>query len=150
MTLHSNDSDQTFNWGKLLGQRLQNGDLLALQGGIGSGKTTLAQGIGAGLGVYQPLVSPTFPIILHYQGNLPLVHMDLYRLHSLEEFLLLDGEKFLYQQSGVCLIEWSQLISELLPPKSITINIRCVAEERLIEISALAAASRFAAVPRAL
>ena len=99
--------EETIRFGKMLGSLLQAGDILALQGTLAAGKTQLTKGIAQGLGITEPVTSPTFTIVSEYYGRLPLYHIDVYRLGSPEEFLDLGVEEMLYGQ-GVCVIEWSE------------------------------------------
>ena len=93
------------------------GSVVILEGTLGSGKTTLAQGLALGLGVVEDVTSPTFALIHEYQGNLPLFHMDLYRLGSADEFDLIGGWEY-FNRSGVILIEWAdRLGKELTIPR---------------------------------
>ncbi|WP_426461887.1 tRNA (adenosine(37)-N6)-threonylcarbamoyltransferase complex ATPase subunit type 1 TsaE [Staphylococcus equorum] len=118
-----------------LAKYLSAGDLVLLNGDLGAGKTTLSQFIGKALGVKRNINSPTFNIIKSYQGsNLRLHHMDCYRLEDSEEDL---GFNEYFEDEAVILIEWSQFISEFLPPSSLTINITTLNEsERNIELEA--------------
>ncbi len=111
-------------FGERIASRLHGGEVIALIGGLGAGKTTLAKGIARGLGVEDEVVSPSFTLIQQYEGRLGLTHIDLYRLDGAEEFEMIGGEEFLYTD-GVTLIEWAEKIGELLPPnlKRITIAI---------------------------
>ncbi|MGO1388232.1 MAG: tRNA (adenosine(37)-N6)-threonylcarbamoyltransferase complex ATPase subunit type 1 TsaE [Staphylococcus equorum] len=118
-----------------LAKYLSAGDLVLLNGDLGAGKTTLSQFIGKALGVKRNINSPTFNIIKSYQGsNLRLHHMDCYRLEDSEEDLGFDEY---FEDEAVILIEWSQFISEFLPPSSLTIHITTLNEsERNIELEA--------------
>lgn len=118
-----------------LAKYLSAGDLVLLNGDLGAGKTTLSQFIGKALGVKRNINSPTFNIIKSYQGlNLKLHHMDCYRLEDSEEDLGFDEY---FEDEAVILIEWSQFISEFLPPSSLTINITTLNEsKRNIELEA--------------
>lgn len=118
-----------------LAKYLSAGDLVLLNGDLGAGKTTLSQFIGKALGVKRNINSPTFNIIKSYQGsNLRLHHMDCYRLEDSEEDL---GFNEYFEDEAVILIEWSQFISEFLPPSSLTIHITTLNEsERNIELEA--------------
>lgn len=87
--------------------------MVSLEGPLGAGKTTLSQAIAAGLGVDEPLTSPTYALIQEYEGRCPVFHMDLYRLHGPEDFENLGGPDYL-GGPGVCLIEWSDRIAPYL------------------------------------
>jgi tRNA threonylcarbamoyladenosine biosynthesis protein TsaE len=90
------------------------GDLILLAGDLGSGKTTFAQGFGAGLGVQEPIVSPTFTLVRNYHGRLPLIHCDVYRLDHLQEVIDL-GLSELLDEGGVALVEWGDVVVPTLP-----------------------------------
>lgn len=103
---------------KLLGEKLagllEPGDIICLNGDLGAGKTAFSQGVAKGLGIEGPITSPTFTLINEYAGRLPLYHFDVYRLGGPEEMDDLGYEEYFYGQ-GVCLIEWAQLVEEVLP-----------------------------------
>ncbi|MFP3391476.1 tRNA (adenosine(37)-N6)-threonylcarbamoyltransferase complex ATPase subunit type 1 TsaE [Brevibacillus sp. SIMBA_040] len=123
---------QTQRFAACLADQLQPGDLLALEGDLGAGKTTFTQGLGRGLGVRQVVNSPTFTIIKEYQGRLPLYHMDVYRVGDDVDSLGLDDYFF---GEGVCVVEWASLIEEVLPNERLTVYLRTEgAEERTIEL----------------
>lgn len=111
---------------------LQPGDVLALDGELGAGKTVFAKGIAAGLGIEEPVDSPTFTIVKEYEGEIPFFHLDVYRLESdeplgLEEYL--DGD-------GVCLVEWASRIAEWLPDDAIHIRLSVQPDQtRKIELT---------------
>lgn len=98
---------------------VQAGDVFALEGGLGVGKTTFSQGLAKGLGVMRHVDSPTFTVVKEYQGRLPLYHMDVYRLDGVESELGL--EEYFYGD-GVCLIEWASIIEEILPDDTIYLS----------------------------
>jgi len=90
--------------------------VVVLEGTLGAGKTTLAQGLAAGLGVTDDVTSPTFALVQEYEGRLPLFHMDLYRLSSEEEFEQIGGWEY-FQRNGVVLIEWADRLGTLAFPR---------------------------------
>lgn len=119
----TNSAQETFVLGKRMGEAANAGELYALYGDLGVGKTVFAQGFGAGLGITEPLASPTFTILKEYEeGRLPLYHFDVYRIEDPDEmdeigyYDKLDGD-------GVCLIEWPSQIEEILPREMIRITI---------------------------
>ncbi len=112
--------------GKNLGQHLSAGSIVALTGELGSGKTTLVQGIGEGLRIKSLIKSPTFVIINEYDGPLPLYHFDLYRLNNAEEILCLGYEEYFYEKRGVVVIEWAKKIKDFLPKGYLEINLKIV------------------------
>ena len=119
----SSSAEQTFALGERIGAVLEQGDVIALFGGLGSGKTLLAKGIALGLGVREAVTSPTYTIVSEYSGTLPLYHIDAYRLQGIDDFLALGGEEYLYG-SGVCVVEWSERIVGALPPHAFRIEIQ--------------------------
>lgn len=121
--LISCSEEQTIQIGEDIGSRLTPGSVVALKGSLGAGKTTLVKGIARSLGITEPVTSPSFTIIQQYCGELPLYHMDLYRIDSPEEFDLLGAEEYLYDQ-GITVIEWGEKISSLLPSSAIHVTCR--------------------------
>jgi tRNA threonylcarbamoyladenosine biosynthesis protein TsaE len=105
----SRGADETAAIGEALGRTAPDGTVILLEGPLGAGKTTLAQGVGAGCGVSDPVTSPTFNLILHYRGNRPFTHVDLFRLQDADELATLDLEETL-GGSGVTCVEWPKLI----------------------------------------
>jgi tRNA threonylcarbamoyladenosine biosynthesis protein TsaE len=97
----------TVRAGAFLGELLQSGDTVLLQGGLGAGKTAFTQGIGRGLGVPGTINSPTFTILKEYAGRIPLYHFDLYRLEEPDELLMLGFEDY-FGGAGVCVVEWPE------------------------------------------
>ena len=112
------------------------GDVVALIGDLGTGKTALTRYIAEGLGVRETISSPTFTIVKEYKsGRLPLYHFDVYRLGSGEELLDIGAEEML-DGDGLCVIEWADIVSDVLPEESLVIKIEYGAEEgeRIAEI----------------
>lgn len=123
MILESFSREDTFNIGRRLGEEAKAGDIYCLLGDLGTGKTVFSQGFAQGLGIEEPVSSPTFTIIQEYQGGrLPFYHFDVYRIEEIEEMDELGYEDYFYAE-GVCLIEWSNLIEEILPPEPVVITI---------------------------
>lgn len=117
-------AEETENLGVLLGQQAKPGDLYTLIGDLGVGKTVLTQGIARGMGITEPICSPTFTIVQVYEeGRLPFYHFDVYRIGDVEEMEEIGYEDYFYGE-GLTMIEWANLIEELLPPcyKRITIE----------------------------
>lgn len=114
---------ETFEFGRLLGQQAQAGQVYCLDGDLGTGKTVFTQGFAAGLGIKSLVTSPTFTIVRQYEeGRLPLYHFDVYRIGDVSEMDEIGYEDCFYGE-GICLIEWSQLIPELLPAAAVTVRI---------------------------
>ncbi len=106
-----------------LARELEPGDVVALVGNLGTGKTTLSKYIAQGLGVTETLSSPTFNIVKEYRsGRLPLYHFDVYRLSCGDELVDIGAEDYLYGD-GVCLIEWADIVADILPEESIVVRI---------------------------
>tara|TARA_Y100000748_G_scaffold302957_1_gene306706 strand:- start:338 stop:778 length:441 start_codon:yes stop_codon:yes gene_type:complete len=121
--IHCNSAAETKNFANKIAKKIKVGSVIALNGDLGSGKTTFSQGFAKGLGVNQHVGSPTFKLVSEYSGSImKLYHVDCYRLNSSEEFLNLGGENLLLPHDGITLIEWANLIEELLPLESIEIK----------------------------
>lgn len=117
-------SRETFLFGKELGENARPGEIYTLIGDLGTGKTVLTQGIARGLGIEEPICSPTFTIVQVYEeGRIPFYHFDVYRIGDIEEMEEIGYEDYFYGQ-GLTMIEWANLIEELLPEhyKKITIE----------------------------
>jgi tRNA threonylcarbamoyladenosine biosynthesis protein TsaE len=133
-TVISHSPEETRVLGSGLSRRLGPGDLLALKGEIGTGKTCMIQGICQGLEVADWVNSPTFILINEYRGKvkgraLPIYHFDLYRLHTPAELENLGAEEYFYGQ-GICLVEWAERAGQLLPPQSREIILEYEAAEK--------------------
>lgn len=114
---------ETFETGYEMGLKALPGQIYCLNGDLGVGKTVFTQGFAKGLGIEEPVNSPTFTIIQEYlDGRLPLYHFDVYRIGDIEEMDELGYEEYFYSE-GVCLIEWSSLIKEIIPEDAIEIVI---------------------------
>ena len=118
-----NSVKETKTFAEELSKKIKQGQVVALIGDLGSGKTTFSQGFAKGLGIDQHVGSPTFKLVSEYNGSyLDLYHVDCYRLNNFEEFLNLGGENLLLPNKGITLIEWADIIQELLPQETIEIN----------------------------
>ena len=115
-------ADDTREMGAQLASLALPGDVVLLSGDLGAGKTTFTQGFGRGLGVDEPVVSPTFTLVRTYPGRLPLVHCDAYRLERLEEVVDLDLPELL-DEGGVALVEWGDMIAPTLPADFLDVRI---------------------------
>ena len=123
MILETNSPQETFSAGRQLGEKAFPGQVITLTGDLGVGKTVFTQGLAKGLGIEEPVNSPTFTIVQVYdEGRLPLYHFDVYRIGDVSEMDEIGYEDCFYGE-GVCLIEWSQLIPEILPEHVIRIRI---------------------------
>ena len=122
--IETHSPEETFALGRQIGQQAKMGEVYTLIGDLGVGKTVLTQGVAAGLGIEEPVNSPTFTIMQIYEeGRLPFYHFDVYRIGDAEEMDEIGYEDYFYGD-GVCLIEWANLIEEILPSghKQITIE----------------------------
>ena len=123
MVYESLSEKDTFDLGKKLGADAKPGQIVCIDGDLGVGKTVFTKGFAEGLGVGDDVVSPTFTIIQEYtDGRLPMYHFDVYRIGHPDEMYDIGYEEYFYGD-GVCLVEWSSRIEELLPEESVHINI---------------------------
>lgn len=121
VVLETRDSEATFELGRCLGKAAYPGQVCSLIGELGAGKTVFTQGFAAGLGIDGPVSSPTFTIMQVYEGGrLPFYHFDVYRIADVEEMEEIGYEECFYGE-GVSLIEWANLIEELLPDRCLRI-----------------------------
>ena len=108
----------TEEFGMKLASSLEPGDIVALIGDLGTGKTTLTKYIAKGLGVTENIDSPTFNIVKeHKNGRIPLFHFDVYRLSSGDELLDIGADEYFYSD-GVCIIEWADIVADVVPEKA--------------------------------
>lgn len=122
--IETNSPEETFEAGKRLGILANPGEVYTLNGDLGVGKTVFTQGVASGLGIREHVNSPTFTIVQVYEeGRMPFYHFDVYRIGDLEEMDEIGYEDYFYG-NGLCIIEWAELIEELIPAdaKSITIE----------------------------
>ena len=123
MIIETNSASETLALGEKLGKAAKPGQIYTLNGDLGVGKTVLTQGFAKGLGITEAVNSPTFTILQVYEeGRLPLYHFDVYRIGDVEEMDEIGYEDYFYGD-GVCLIEWANLIEEILPKKYTEIRI---------------------------
>lgn len=123
MIYETDRPEETYELGRGLGREAKPGQVYCLDGGLGAGKTVFTQGFAAGLGIAEPVNSPTFTIVQQYEdGRLPLYHFDVYRIGDISEMDEIGYEDCFYG-TGVCLIEWSRLIEELLPGDAVHVTI---------------------------
>ena len=134
LTFTTSSAEETIELGKKIGKLLKKGDIIAMQGTLAAGKTTITKGIAAALGITETITSPTFCLISEYEGTMPLYHMDVYRLDGTEDFINLGTDDMLYGD-GVSIIEWSEKIMDELPSSTIILKITPQEDgTRLIEI----------------
>lgn len=137
LTLTSEGADETIHIGRKIGRFLQKGDIVALIGELGSGKTCITQGIAKGLNVPESyyVTSPTFTLINEYPGEMPLYHLDIYRLSGSQDLIDIGYEEYFYGD-GIIIIEWAEKIRDILPEDTLFIHLVYVDENtRTINIS---------------
>ena len=122
MEFESNSYEETQKFAEEFSKTLEAGDVLCMYGDLGVGKTAFVQGLAKGLGIDEPITSPTFTIVNEYSGRLPLYHFDVYRISCEEEMEDTGYEEYFYGE-GVCLVEWAELVKELIPADAVWITI---------------------------
>jgi tRNA threonylcarbamoyladenosine biosynthesis protein TsaE len=125
-------SEKTFFFGKYLANLMKPNSILALSGDLGSGKTSLVQGLAAGLGIDTPIQSPTFTYLnLYEEGTLPLYHFDLYRMQNEKDFFSMGFEEY-FERGGVTAIEWPERLGDFLPAHTLSLHFSYLGRERSI------------------
>ena len=123
MIIETKNARETYEVGEKIGRQARPGQVYTLVGDLGVGKTVFTQGVASGLGITEPVSSPTFTIIQEYEeGRLPFYHFDVYRIGCIEEMDEIGYEDYFYG-NGICLIEWANLIEEIIPEDAISITI---------------------------
>ena len=123
MIIETRSAQETYQLGVDIGRRAKAGQVYTMVGDLGVGKTVFTQGMATGLGIIEPINSPTFTIVQVYdEGNLPLYHFDVYRIGDISEMDEIGFDDYVYGE-GVSLIEWANLIEEILPERRIEITI---------------------------
>jgi tRNA threonylcarbamoyladenosine biosynthesis protein TsaE len=125
--VHTSSPEETMELAQRLGELLEAGSVITLEGDLGAGKTHFTKGLAKGLGVKRTVNSPTFTIIKEYQGRLPLYHMDVYRVCEADEDL--GFEEYFYGE-GITVVEWASLIKEQLPRERLSIQIYHAGEDK--------------------
>lgn len=121
--IETTNAEETFKLGVKIGEQARPGEIYTLNGDLGVGKTVFTQGVARGLGIEEPVNSPTFTIVQVYEeGKLPFYHFDVYRIGDIEEMEEIGYDDYFFG-NGVCLIEWAELIQELLPKQIISVTI---------------------------
>lgn len=134
MIYMTRNPEETYKLGIQLGERLKPGIIISLNGDLGAGKTQFTKGIAKGLGVDDYITSPTFTIVNEYEGRLPFYHFDIYRIDDIEELYEIGFEEYIYGK-GVSVIEWGDMIGDILPDDIIYIYIKKIDDNtREIEI----------------
>ena len=133
----TNSPEETMRLGRKIGKLLKQGDVIALIGNLGAGKTVIAGGLCCGLGVKEDYItSPTYTIINQYDGKIPVYHIDLYRLKNLDELYNLGWDEYIYGH-GVCIIEWADRAAEMLSEEYLMVNIEVTGlDKRKISLQA--------------
>ena len=127
MVLLSHSAEETERFGETLAAALHPGSVVAYTGALGMGKTAFTRGLARGLGCRGRVTSPTFTIVNEYEGNIPLFHFDMYRLSSSDELFDIGWEDYL-ARGGICAVEWSERVTDALPPDTVFVNIARHAE----------------------
>ena len=123
MVVETRSPEETFALGEKIGRTALPGQIYTLTGDLGVGKTVLTQGVAAGLGIREAVSSPTFTIVQVYEeGRLPFYHFEVYRIGDIEEMEEIGYDDYFFG-NGVCLIEWAELIADILPEEHISIKI---------------------------
>ena len=135
MEIVTTSPEETFALGEALGRRLEAGDLVTLSGELGAGKTALAQGISTGLGVTEPVTSPTFALVHEYPGGRLVVwHVDLYRIERAAELRELGLDDVIGDPRGICVVEWADRFG-VLPPDHLRIELAHTPDGRRLAVS---------------
>ncbi|MBN1779323.1 MAG: tRNA (adenosine(37)-N6)-threonylcarbamoyltransferase complex ATPase subunit type 1 TsaE [Candidatus Buchananbacteria bacterium] len=142
MKIISQTNQQTINIGKKIASQLKGGEVLALSGDLGAGKTTLTKGLALGLGIKKVVISPTFLLLRLYKINNKktkikyLVHIDCYRLKSADELIDIGADEYFNRPDTVVVIEWPERVKKILPKKTIKISLKVKNNQsRSVEIS---------------
>ena len=121
--IETTNAEETFKLGVKIGEQARPGEIYTLNGDLGVGKTVFTQGVARGLGIEEPVNSPTFTIVQVYEeGKMPFYHFDVYRIGDIEEMEEIGYDDYFFGE-GICLIEWAELIRDILPEKRIEITI---------------------------
>ncbi len=136
MTIRTDSADATRAVAAALGELLVPGDVVLLVGDLGAGKTAFTQGLARGLGVDEPVTSPTFTIVQEYEGRIPLAHVDVYRLDRVQDLYDLGFDE-LVDGNGVTVVEWGDLVEQTVPSEHVVVRIEPgeADTERVLEFS---------------
>lgn len=138
VVLHTSSAAETIELGRALASQLSPGDVVAFEGDLGAGKTTMIKGVAAGLGVVDVVKSPSFVIVTEYPGRIPVYHIDLYRLSENSDFGSIGLDSYL-ASDGVCLIEWAERAERVLPATAVRVRMSVEGSGRRIELDGLRA-----------
>lgn len=135
----SNNENDTMQFAKKFAKKLKKGDVVILSGDLGSGKTKFVEGFLSAYNLQDEISSPTFNIVNEYQNdNITIFHFDVYRLEDSSEFYEIGGDEFF--ETGICLIEWGEIIKDAIPSEHITINFEgneLLENQRILHISCI-------------
>ena len=138
MEIECHSVEETQKFASEFSKIIEVGSIISLNGNMGAGKTTFAQGFAQGMGIKQHVGSPTFKLVSEYSGEkMKLFHVDCYRLSGIEDFLNMGGENLLLPENGVCLFEWANIINGVLPDNTIIIDFirfKDIPNKRLIKV----------------
>ena len=138
MEIECHSVEETQKFASEFSKTIEVGSIISLNGNLGAGKTTFAQGFAQGMGIKQHVGSPTFKLVSEYSGKkMNLFHVDCYRLSGIEDFLNMGGENLLLPENGICLFEWASIIDGVLPDDTIIIDFirfKDIPNKRLIKI----------------
>ena len=138
MEIECHSVEETKKFAYEFSKTVKIGSIISLNGNLGAGKTTFAQGFAQGMGIEQHVGSPTFKLVSEYSGKeMNLFHVDCYRLSGIEDFLNMGGENLLLPENGICLFEWASIIDGVLPDDTIIIDFirfKDIPNKRLIKI----------------
>ncbi|HBF4284418.1 tRNA (adenosine(37)-N6)-threonylcarbamoyltransferase complex ATPase subunit type 1 TsaE [Clostridioides difficile] len=127
--IYLENENKTREIGYKLGKLLKEGSVICLVGDLGAGKTTMTQSLADSLGIEDYITSPTFTIINEYEGKIPLYHFDVYRIGSSDEMYDIGYDEYV-NSNGICIIEWANLIEDILPKEYLNIELKYKAEGR--------------------
>jgi tRNA threonylcarbamoyladenosine biosynthesis protein TsaE len=134
ITVITHSAGETRDFARNMSKMLQPGDIISLSGDLGAGKTVFTKGLAEGLGIKEPVTSPTFTIIKEYtEGRLPLYHFDVYRLGHPDELAELGVDEYFFS-TGVSVVEWGNRVASLLPEEHLVIKIERMVDEDLRRI----------------
>jgi tRNA threonylcarbamoyladenosine biosynthesis protein TsaE len=130
LKFHTHSDKETIDFGRKIGALLKAGDVVALNGPLGSGKTWLTKGIALGLGVSPQMVitSPSFSLVNEYNAGCTMYHMDLYRLERISDILATGLEEYIYNE-GVAVVEWADRLPEILPEWRLAVNLTIIDDQ---------------------
>ncbi len=128
MEIISNSTEETEKIGIRIGKQLKGGEVIALTGDLGAGKTTLVKAIAKGLEISRNILSPTFTIVREYEGRTRLYHFDFYRLNSEDELYEIGFEEYINDAGAVTIIEWADMFRDVLPKDGMNIDIGYIGE----------------------